>query len=223
MSAVNDPKANGIIFKIDADFGEAAVRLADPLWSLTALTDKQKSFLCLTTDICRSWLGLPFMAHLKMAFRQGAYCYEIKELLLQIAPYASFPTTLSALIHFKIFTIWRRFKERRANLPTPIISNCPDFNALMPANLPSPYREHFNKTILPLWQRPGLDFETRILMVIACDISHQTLGEPLKFHINAAKAAGVNLEKIRQTVFFVSEYAFSKSWNALLQLEDYLS
>ncbi len=220
MSAVDDPKANRPVFMIDKDFGEAAVRLSSPLWSLPDLSDKQKAFLCMTSDVCRAWLGLPFLLHTKMAQRQGAKRYELKELVLFIAPYASFPLALSAMIRLKIFTWWQGWRERREKITPPPLAMELNIIELLPASLSPVLAEHFKKTILPLWQRPGLSLEDKILMTIACDVSHQTLGESFRFHLQLAKKANVPMEKVRQTIFFVSEYAFSKAWTAMAVLKE---
>ncbi len=220
MSAVDDPKANRPVFMIDKDFGEAAVRLSSPLWSLPDLSDKQKAFLCMTSDVCRAWLGLPFLMHTKMAQRQGAKRYELKELVLFIAPYASFPLALSAMIRLKIYTCWQGFRERRKKITPPPLELELNIVELIPSSLSADLAAHFKKTILPLWQRPGLSLENKILMAIACDVSHQTLGESFKFHLALAKKANVPIEKIHQTIFFVSEYAFGKAWTAMMALEE---
>ncbi len=219
MSAIDDPKANRPVFLIDKDFAAAALRFANPSWELPELSDKQRSFLCMATDICRGWLGLPFMLHIKMALKSGARRSELKEVILHAAPDAGFTIALSAMLRLKLLTWWRGLRER-GQVPETAREAPPDIMALFPLGTDPAVREQFRRGILPVWQRGGLAFEDRVLVTLACDVSHHTLGAPFALHLAIAEAAGIPQLRLQQTVMFVGEYAFGKSWEALAAMAD---
>lgn len=219
MSAIDDPKANRPVRLIDPDFAAAALRFADPSWESPALSDKQRSFLCMAADLCRCWLGLPFTMHMKMALKSGARRSELKEVILHAAPDAGFTIALSAMLRLKLFTWWRGWRER-GQAPVEVGQTPPDIMALVPPGTDSTVVEQFRLGILPIWQRVGLSFEDRVLVTLACDVMQGITGEPLRFHLAIARAAGVPETALRQTILFVGEYAFGKSWEALSALDE---
>lgn len=217
MSAIDDPKANRPVFLIDRDFGEAALRFANPSWEMPELSDKQRSFMCMAADMCRGWLGLPFAMHAKMALKSGAKRSELKEVILHAAPDAGFTIALSAMLRLKLMTWWRGLRERA---PAAGGEAPPDIMALLPPGTDPAVAEQFRLGVLPIWQRGGLAFEDRVLVTLACDVTHHTLGAPFAFHLAIAEAAGVPKARLQKAVMFVAEYAFGKSWEALAAMEN---
>jgi alkylhydroperoxidase/carboxymuconolactone decarboxylase family protein YurZ len=57
------------------------------------------------------------------------------------------------------------------------------------------------------------------LLCIVVDVFHQTLGEPLRAHVEAAISAGADQETIRNQIRLMSELGSAKVWQALLALE----
>ncbi len=219
MSAIDDPGANRPVVWIDPDFAEAALRFASPSWELPELTDRQRSFLCIAADLCRGRLGLPFAMHVNMALKSGAKPAELKEVILHAAPDAGFTSALSAMLRLKLLT-WRRGlrERRRGAAQTAAAGAAPDILALLPPTTDPALAEQFRRAILPIWLRPGLELEDRVLVTIACDVTQGTLGEPFSFHLAIADVAGVPRARLEQTVQFVSEYAFGRSWQGLLAM-----
>lgn len=220
MSAIDDPKANRPVFLIDRDFAEAALRFANPSWELSELSDKQRSFLCMAADMCRCWLGLPFLMHAKMALKSGATRSELKEVILHAAPDAGFTIALSAMLRLKLFTWWRGWRER-GQAPVASGASMPDIMALFPPGTDRDLVEQFRRGVLPIWERGGLAFEDRVLLTLACDVTQRTLGAPFAFHLAIAEAVGVPKARLRKTVMFVAEYAFGKSWEALAAMDEH--
>lgn len=218
MSAIDDPKANRPVFLVDRDFGEAALRFANPSWEMPELSDKQRSFLCMAADMCRGWLGLPFMMHAKMALKSGAKRSELKEVILHAAPDAGFTIALSAMLRLKLLTWWRGLRER-GQAPAASGEMPADIMSLLPPGTDPAVAEQFRLGVLPIWQRGGLAFEDRVLVTLACDVTQRTLGAPFAFHLAIAEAADVPKATLQKAVMFVAEYAFGKSWEALAAME----
>ena len=221
MSAIDDPKANRPVYFIDKTFADTALHFASPLWDLPALSNKQKAFLCMTMDMGHRWLGLPFILHLKMALKQGALCEEVKELIVQLAPYVGFPICLSAMMRIKIFSWWRRLRERHQKHPAiPKTTSIPILIPL-PNDMNAQLRHHFEQALWPIWQRQTLSIEDRLLIVIAAQVATQTLGTSFQWHIQLAAANGISKQKLQEVLLFISEYGFTQSWAAMEALETY--
>ena len=101
MKLPSDKSAHQDIMAIDPDFGRMAVQVGSEVWGLAELSPKECAFLCLTADVCNQLLDLPFQLHVDMALANGASRAEVKELLLHLAPYAGYPSTLRAMIRLK--------------------------------------------------------------------------------------------------------------------------
>jgi alkylhydroperoxidase/carboxymuconolactone decarboxylase family protein YurZ len=154
-----------------------------------------------------------------MALRSGAKRAELKEVILHAAPDAGFTSALSAMLRLKLLT-WRRGRRERqpGGAQTAGSGAAPDIPALLPPATDPALAEQFRRAILPICRRPGLELEDRVLVTIACDVTQGTLGQPFAFHLAIAEAAGVPRTRLEQTVQFVSEYAFGRSWQALLAM-----
>lgn len=64
-----------------------------------------------------------------------------------------------------------------------------------------------------IWERPGLDHETRRLLVIAMTIALGREGE-LRLHLRAAFEAGVPVERVKETILQSAVYCGVPAANA---------
>jgi len=99
-SLLNQPGIRNTLVALDSEFGKLAIELAGRVWARPGLTQKERAFLCLAANVCNQTVDGPFQIHLDMALKAGATPKEIREVLLHMAIYASFPKTLTAMKAF---------------------------------------------------------------------------------------------------------------------------
>ena len=81
----------------DPEFGDLAVRMAGEVWGRAGLSQKERAFLCIAANVCNQTLDGPYQLHIDLALKGGATPEQIREVLLHMAIYASFPKALQAL------------------------------------------------------------------------------------------------------------------------------
>src|SRR4051812_35906509 len=63
----------------------------------SSLSSKERAYLSLVVDICDQKLGTAFRRHVSSALHAGATRRDVKEVLLHLVIYASFPKVLMAV------------------------------------------------------------------------------------------------------------------------------
>jgi len=94
---VSDPEMAKALFELDSQFGDLAVRMAGEVWGRPGLSPKERSYLCLAANVCHQTLDGPFQFHVDMALKGGATPEQIREVILHMAAYGSFPKALQAI------------------------------------------------------------------------------------------------------------------------------
>jgi alkylhydroperoxidase/carboxymuconolactone decarboxylase family protein YurZ len=199
------------VVALDDEFGSMAVRAGGYAIGVPGLTLREKIFTWLANDVCNGHLGLPYELHLKLAIDAGVSGQEIREVLRHLAPYAGYPAVVQAfarLQNINIDSTGDPAAGANAGSPPP-----------PPAELDGPFETWLLEQEQDRWQRTLLSPRERSLLCIVVDVFHQTLGEPLRAHVEAAISAGADQETIRNQIRLMSELGSAKVWQALLALE----
>ncbi|MCB0211462.1 MAG: carboxymuconolactone decarboxylase family protein [Anaerolineae bacterium] len=228
MKLPSDKSAHQDIMAIDQDFGQMAVQVGSEVWALAELSTKECAFLCLTADVCYQILDLPLQMHVDMALSNGATRAEVKEVLLHLAPYAGYPSTLRAMIRLKeIYALFDQQGQHPAT-ETPLPAHAESFtvneatqNTLL--TLDPQFGDFVIRQMSQVWSRAGLTAKERVYLSLAVDICYQTLDGPFQFHLEQALACGVTRAQIKAVLRFMAEFSFPKAWSALIALDTFLT
>ncbi|MCB9077744.1 MAG: carboxymuconolactone decarboxylase family protein [Anaerolineaceae bacterium] len=228
MKLPSDKSAHQDIMAIDPDFGRMAVQVGSEVWGLAELSPKECAFLCLTADVCHQILDLPFQLHLDMALANGASRAEVKELLLHLAPYAGYPSTLRAMVRLKeIYAAFDQHAQPAATAtpvpaqPEPFIMSDGTQNALLA--LDPHFGDFAIRQMSQVWSRSGLTPQERAYLSLAVDVCYQTLDGPFQFHLKQALACGVSGDQIKAVLRFMAEFSLPKAWSAFIALDTFLA
>ena len=217
MPTPDDPQANQPVFEVDPEFGEMAVRMGQ-VWKLPGISLREKAFLCLANDICEMNLGLSFEMHIMMALANDVTTLEIKEVLYHLAPETGYPKVLQAIVRMKEVAKNRDLpplpeddgatarRSERFSVPIEVLGKLCDAD--------EDFEQLFQEQVEERWNRPALSPKERAYISLAADVAAQTLGAPFAFHCDAALRNGASEEQIRKVLLFMSEFSFSKAWQA---------
>ena len=224
MRKPSDRAANEGVFRLDPEYGQMAVRMGEAVWSIKALSQREKALLCLIMDICDHNLGLAFQMHVEMALANSVPLSAIKEVIFHAALEAGYTNVLQALV---------RFHEIRAGLKDVSVDaivndEAADFKvdrsdqARMDGLDPA-FAELWRARMAEQWSRPHLSKKERAYLSLAADVSNQTLGTPFAYHVRTALRYGGTAEEVRAVIRFIAEFGFSKAWQALQALRPTLN
>ena len=94
---ITDEAVSDTLKDLDSEFGDLAVRMAGEVWGRAGLSQKERAFLCIAANVCNQTLDAPYELHIELAMKGGATPEQIREVLLHMAIYASFPKALQAI------------------------------------------------------------------------------------------------------------------------------
>jgi alkylhydroperoxidase/carboxymuconolactone decarboxylase family protein YurZ len=95
------PAVKDALLGLDPKFGDLAARMAGEVWGRPGLSQKERAFVSLATDVCNKNLAGPLQFHLDMAEKGGASRDEIMEVVLTGVIYGAFPKVLEAVVATK--------------------------------------------------------------------------------------------------------------------------
>ncbi len=217
MRTPDDPEANHPVFDVDLEFGKMAVQIGQG-FKLPGVSLREKSLLCLANDVCEMNLDLAFQMHVALALANGVSGQEIREILYHLAPETGYAKVLQAIVRLNEI-------EKREPAPETEPENSRPDGSRQSVSIPTELRGRLEKVdarfeallrqqIEERWNRPGLTPKERAYISLTADVSGQTLGAPFTFHCNAALRYGATAEQIRTVLLFMSEFSFSKAWQA---------
>jgi alkylhydroperoxidase/carboxymuconolactone decarboxylase family protein YurZ len=197
---------------LDPVFAQMALSAGHNLWSRPNLTAREKTFLCLTADLCHPHLGLPLAMHLQMATAHEVDPESIRELYRHLAPYVGYPIVVTA---------FQRLTE--LGLPAARDKGAPALGQLdraladlvheLATTAPglAGFTEH---QLAQRWARPYLSVRERALACLVTDIFHQTLGSSFRIHLRIARAAGATDRTLDDLLCATGEFGLARSWSA---------
>lgn len=224
MTAIAPPPDTRIA-ALDAMFAQmdaATVRHAD---GTSGLTDREKTFLCLTADVCAQALGLPFERHLRAGLRLGVTTGDVRALLRLISYDSGYHTALAALDRLaELETALGLVRPDVAELPGQLLASGPDAP-------PSPLPESARTTLAQLDPRfldyfdlqsrmrspdgpDTLAIRERAFATMSIDIHYQTLGDTFRIHTQRAFGAGATADDVRDVLRFNAQFGATRVWRA---------
>ncbi|MBE1583774.1 carboxymuconolactone decarboxylase family protein [Nonomuraea angiospora] len=196
---------------LDGDFGTMAVEAGGYAMSVPGLTLREKVLVWLANDVCNGHLGVPYELHLTLGLQAGMSWQELREVLRHLAPYAGYPAVVQAFVRM------REFADGADSTTSPSGDPAGEPPAL-PDDVDGDFAGWLRHQEESRWQRPLLTARERALLCVVVDVFHQTLGEPFRAHVEAAKAAGADEETLRNLLRLMSELGAGKVWQALAAL-----
>ncbi|MGV9384045.1 carboxymuconolactone decarboxylase family protein [Nonomuraea sp. NPDC003707] len=203
-----------------AEMSEATDRM---IWEeITELSMREKILLSLVGDVCQQTLGLPFAAHVAMAYENGLSADDLRELLRFIAYDSGYPAALSALA--RLVDI-----EREQGLPGPTGDGHPIDADGLTSPIPAPTRQAV-RNLDPAFadymdlqsrMRAGmrrLTVRERAFATMTVDVLFQTLEESFRVHVTRALKAGATPEEARAVVRFSAQFGLTKAWRGMRAL-----
>lgn len=202
------------VVALDAEFGPMAVAAGGYALELPGLTVREKCFTWITDDVCNGHLGLPFELHLQVARAAGTTWAELRAVLRHLAPYAGYPAVVEA---------FGRLRECQGDEPDgePAATRTGQPPGTTAAD--AEFATWTAEQETARWGASPLTARERALLCLAVDVLHQTLGPPMRAHIQAALAAGAEPDTLRALLRLMSELAMGKVWQAFDALEQHLA
>lgn len=203
-----------------AEMSEATDRI---LWEDGAeLSTREKILLSLVADVCQQTLGLPFEAHVAMAYEHGLTADDLRELLRFIAYDSGYPAALAALARLADV-------EADQGLPGPggqghpldldgDSSPIPARTRLAVHNLDPAFGDYMDLQSRMRAQMRRLSVRERAFATMTVDVLYQTLEESFRVHVTRALAAGATPEEVRAVVRFSAQFGMTKAWRGLRRL-----
>jgi alkylhydroperoxidase/carboxymuconolactone decarboxylase family protein YurZ len=208
---------------LDPVFAEMSEATDRKLWEgINELSMREKVLLSLVGDVCQQTLGLPFEAHVKMAYENGLSADDLRELLRFIAYDSGYPAALSALA--RLVDI-----EREQGLPGPAGDGHPVDADGQTSPIPAPTRQAV-RNLDPAFadymdlqsrMRAGmrrLTVRERAFATMTVDVLFQTLEESFRVHVTRALKAGATPEEARAVVRFSAQFGLTKAWRGMRAL-----
>jgi alkylhydroperoxidase/carboxymuconolactone decarboxylase family protein YurZ len=197
---------------LDPVFAQLAVGAGHNLWGLANLTMREKSFVCLTADLCHPHLDVPLAMHLQMALANGVESEAIRELYRHLAPYVGYPILVSA---FQRLAELGQPEAMDTKPVEPVPLTAPLVHLVRDLERVDPGLAAFTEDQLAQrWARPHLTVRERAIACLTVDVLYQTLGESLRVHAAVARAAGATEETLRDLVRGLAEFGLARAWSA---------
>ena len=210
---------------LDPVFAQMAGATAEYVRSIPELTDREKTFLCVTADVCQASLGLAFAAHVRTGLAAGVSTADIRELLRFVSYDCGYHAATAGI-------------ERIAELEAELGLACPDAEPLAaelvstgPDAAPSPLPEAVRARVAGLdphfagyfdlqsrmrtGHGPGtLGERERGLVSLSVDVHYQTLADTFRTHVGRALRGGASPEDVRAALRFNAQFGVTRAWHA---------
>ncbi len=224
MTAVTPPAGTDLA-ALDAMFAQMGTATARHANGVSGLTDREKTFLRLTADVCAQALGLPFELHLRTGLRLGVSTADVRALLRLISYDSGYHTALAALDRLaELETTLGLPHPDIAELPGELLTSGPD---APPSPLPAPVRtilaqldpyflDYFDlQSRMRTPSGPGtLTIRERAFATMSIDIHYQTLDDSFRTHIQRALGGGATVNDVRDVLRFNAQFGATRIWQA---------
>jgi alkylhydroperoxidase/carboxymuconolactone decarboxylase family protein YurZ len=210
---------------LDPVFAQMAGATAEYVRSILELTDREKTFLCVTADVCQASLGLAFAAHVRTGLAAGVSTADLRELLRFVSYDCGYHAATAGI---------ERIAELEAELglappdaeplAAELVSTGPD---AAPSPLPEAVRArvagldpHFAgyfdlQSRMRTGHGPGtLSERERGLVSLSVDVHYQTLADTFRTHVGRALRGGASPEDVRAALRFNAQFGVTRAWQA---------
>ena len=215
---------------LDPVFAQMVGARARNLRAIPELTDREKTFLCVTGDLCQASTGLAFVAHVRTGLKAGVSTSDIRALLRFVSYDIGYPL---ATVGFE------RLAELEAELGIerpgdelladeqlePGESPLPEQVALELAALDPQFKEYFDlQSRMRSGHEPGtLSERERGLVSLSVDVHYQTLGDTFRIHVGRAMRGGATAEDVRAALRFLAQFGVTRAWHGWQALNPILA
>jgi alkylhydroperoxidase/carboxymuconolactone decarboxylase family protein YurZ len=210
---------------LDPVFAQLVGATAKFARAIPELTDREKTFLCVTADVCQGSLGLAFTSHVRAGLAAGVSTSDIRELLRFVSYDCGYHAATAGIELITEF-------EAELGIPAPdvepladaLVSTGPD---AAPSPLPDPVRarlseldphftEYFDlQSRMRTGHGPGtLTERERGLVSLSVDVHYQTLADTFRTHVGRALRGGAAPEDVRAALRFLSQFGVTRVWHA---------
>lgn len=225
MTTVAAPTSLERLAALDPAFAQLAGATAKFVRAIPELTDREKTFLCVTADVCQGSLGLAFTAHVRAGLAAGVSTSDIRELLRFVSYDCGYPAATAGVERITEL-------ETELGLPHPdvetlaaeLVSTGPD---AAPSPLPDAVRARLSEldphfaAYFDLQSRmrtghgPGtLTERERGLVSMSVDVCYQTLADTFRIHVGRAQRGGATPEDVRAALRFLAQFGVTRAWHA---------
>lgn len=193
--------------------------------AIPELTDREKTFLRVTADVCQASLGLAFDAHVHIGLAKGVSTSDVRALLRFISYDCGYHAAIAGFERLADFEARNGIKpEQTELLAQELVATGP---GAAPSPLPEPVRDqlsdldpHFLEFFdLQSRMRSGhgpdtLSERERGFASLSIDVHYQTLEETFQIHIGRALRGGATRDDVRAVLRFNAQFGVTRAWQA---------
>jgi alkylhydroperoxidase/carboxymuconolactone decarboxylase family protein YurZ len=224
MAAITPPSGTDIA-TLDPMFAQMATASARHAGGVSGLTDREKTFLRLTADVCAQALGLPFEFHLGIGLRLGVTTADVRALLRLISYDCGYHTALAAFDRLaELETTLGLPRQDIAELPAELLttgldaapSPLPDAARAILSELDPHYLDYFDlqSRMRTPFGPDTLTVRERAFATMSIDIHYQTLDDTFRIHIQRARDGGATMNDVRDVLRFNAQFGATRIWQA---------
>ena len=210
---------------LDPAFAQLVGATAKFVRAIPELTDREKTFLCVTADVCQGSLGLAFTAHVRAGLKAGVSTSDVRELLRFVSYDCGYHAATAGIERITELETELGIPHPDAELladdlvstgpdaaPTPL----PDAVRARLAELDPHFAEYFDlQSRMRTGHGPGtLTERERGLVSLSVDVHYQTLADTFRTHVGRALRGGATPEDVRAALRFLSQFGVTRAWHA---------
>ncbi|RSD10511.1 carboxymuconolactone decarboxylase [Amycolatopsis eburnea] len=214
---------------LDLVFAQLAGASAGYLDAISELTDREKTFLRVTADVCQSTLGGVFAAHVRTGLAAGVSTADLRELLRFVSYDTGYHAAAEGLERLAGLEAELGIPRPGAEpLPEELLSAgpspLPEAVRARLAELDPQYAGYFDlQSRMRSGHGPGtLSERERGLASLSVDIHYQTLADTFRTHVGRALRGGAAPEDVRAAVRFNAQFGVTRAWHAWEALNAFL-
>ncbi|MEV4146500.1 carboxymuconolactone decarboxylase family protein [Amycolatopsis sp. NPDC049691] len=208
----------GRLATLDPAFAQLVGATAKHVRAIPELTEREKTFLCVTADVCQASLGLAFTAHVRAGLAAGVSTSDVRELLRFVSYDCGYHAATAGI---------ERIAELEAELGIDPELTAPEPVPDGPSPLPDEVRTRLNELdphftgYFDLQSRmraghgPGtLSERERGLVSLSVDVHYQTLEDTFRIHVGRALRGGAPPDDVRAALRFIAQFGVTRAWHA---------
>jgi alkylhydroperoxidase/carboxymuconolactone decarboxylase family protein YurZ len=198
--------------------------------AIPELTEREKTFLCVTADVCQQSLGPAFEAHLRTGEAHGVSTGDVRALLRFISYDCGYHAAVAGLDRLD------RFEAAHDRARPEVEPLADDLLVTGPGATPSPLPQVFRTQLgeldphfldhfeLQSRMRSGHGPDTltereRGFASLSVDVHYQTLEETFQAHVGRALRGGASREDVRAALRFIAQFGVTRAWRGWKALD----